>query len=593
MKRLSIMFAALALSATPAVAAECKLGVMADLPVTMEGMRASVPVKIDGKDTRLWLDSGAFFSIMPKAKALELGLKIGAAPFGLRVLGIGGDSSPDLATVKRFGIADNSLENIQFLVGGTDVGNGLIGRNLLAMADTEFDLAGGSVKLIRPHDCNAVGMTYWAPDKPYFLAPLEVGDNPNNRTFAVKVRINGAEIKAEYDSGAPDTLLSRSAAEKAGIALTGPGVVPIRGISGLGQRTKPGWSVPVASVAIGDETVLKTRLDVIDGPIISGGAGPDMLIGTDYMLAHHIYFARAQRRIYFTYSGGKAFRSSAAAPPSSPQVALPVNLRRVAPVSNADATPKTAEEFARRGSARLAQRAFDDAVADLTQAITLAPDDAAYYRDRALAYQASGERGLARTDIEKALSLAPDDGVLLRTRALLRLREQDRVGALSDTEAAARATPPTALDMVPIAHLFARLDQPARGIALLSPVIASHPKDQALPSLLNARCWMRAQADLELDAALDDCNLAVKLAGGPPAFLDSRGLAYLRKGNFLAAITDFDAALALDPKLAWSLYGRGVARIALGQKDAGEADKAAARAILPGLPEEAARHGIK
>src|SRR4051812_24376905 len=92
------------LTAAPAFAAGagCKLGVMADLPVTMEGMRASVPVKIDGKETRLWLDSGAFFSIMPRAKAAEFGLKITSAPFGLRLLGVGGESSPGVVTVKKF-----------------------------------------------------------------------------------------------------------------------------------------------------------------------------------------------------------------------------------------------------------------------------------------------------------------------------------------------------------------------------------------------------------------------------------------------------------------------------------------------------------
>ncbi|MDF0488775.1 aspartyl protease family protein [Sphingomonas sp. H39-1-10] len=593
MTRVSLLLAALALPATPAAAAECKLGILADLPVTMQGMRASVPVKINTIETRLWLDSGAFFSIMPKAKAIELGLKIGAAPFGLRLVGIGGDSSTDLVTVKTFGIADKSLTDVQFLVGGSDVGNGLIGRNLLAIADTEFDLAGGSVKLIRPHDCNTTAIAYWAAGKPFFTAPLEQQENPQNRMFRVTVRINGVAIEGEYDSGAPNTLLSRRAAEKAGIALNGPNVTPIRGIGGFGRRSTPGWAVPVESVAIGDETILKTRLDVIDGPITASSNAPDMLIGADYMLAHHIYVARGQRRIYFTYSGGKPFRSMGSTPVSTASAGapLPADIHRVAPVTDS-AAPKTADEFARRASARIAQHAFPGAIDDLTRAITLAPDHAEYYRDRALAYQAGGQRGLARTDIERALQLAPNDGALLRIRAILRMRERDSVGALADADAAARATPATSLEMLPIASLLARLDQPGRAVALLGPVIASHQEDSALPRLLNARCWIRAQAGIDLDAALDDCTRALKRAGKQPMFLDSRGLVELRMGNPTAAITDYDAALAINPKLAWSLYGRGLAKIALGQKDAGEADKTAAIALYPDIVAEAKRFHV-
>jgi len=580
-----------ALFATPAYAGDCKLGVMADLSVTMQGMRASVPVKIDGKDTRLWLDSGAFFNVMPRAKAMEFGLKIGSAPFGLVLVGIGGSSSPDLVTVRKFGIADKSLDSVQFLVGGSDAGNGLIGRNLLAIEDTEFNLAGGSVKLVRPHECNNTAIAYWAPGKPYFTAPLDVGANPHNHLFQLSVRINGAQVTAVYDTGSPTTLISRRAAQKAGINLSGPAVVPLRGIGGLGRRASAGWAVPVESVAIGDETILKTRLDVIDSASIGGDDGPDMLIGADYMLVHHIYVARSQHRIYFTYSGGKAFRSSSATTVNAPGGApLPADIRRVAPI--AEAAPITADAFARRGNARVAQNQTAEAIADFTQAITLSPTNADYYRDRAFAYAEAGQRGMARTDIEKAVDLAPKDGGLLRARAMLRMDDRDRAGALADAESAARVTPATSLDMVPLASLFARLGQPARGVAMLGPVIDSHLQDNKLGSLLNTRCWIRAQAGIELEAALADCNRAVKRASGQPAFLDSRGLVYLRQTNYAAAIADYDAALAIAPKMVWSLYGRGLAKIALGQKDAGEADKAAALVIAPDIAREAKQHGI-
>jgi tetratricopeptide (TPR) repeat protein len=77
-----------------------------------------------------------------------------------------------------------------------------------------------------------------------------------------------------------------------------------------------------------------------------------------------------------------------------------------------------------------------------------------------------------------------------------------------------------------------------------------------------------------------------------PAFLDSRGLVRLRMGDYPRAIADYDEALAANGKIAWSLYGRGIAKLRLGQKDGGEADIAKAREVRPDLPEEAKKRGI-
>ena len=63
--------------------------------------------------------------------------------------------------------------------------------------------------------------------------------------------------------------------------------------------------------------------------------------------------------------------------------------------------------------------------------------------------------------------------------------------------------------------------------------------------------------------------------------------------SFARSIADYDASLALRPKIAWSLYGRGVARMKSGDADGGKADVAAALAIHPGMGAEAAKYGVK
>jgi tetratricopeptide (TPR) repeat protein len=76
----------------------------------------------------------------------------------------------------------------------------------------------------------------------------------------------------------------------------------------------------------------------------------------------------------------------------------------------------------------------------------------------------------------------------------------------------------------------------------------------------NGRCWCRAIVG-ELQAALADCNEALRLEPNAAATLDSRGLIYLKSGEWDSAIADYDSALRLDPKLASSLYGRGLANL--------------------------------
>ena len=580
-------------AANSAMAAQCTLGVMADLPVTMRGLRAEVPTKINGRDTSFWLDSGAFFSIMPKAKAIEFNLRLDPLAPGFYLVGIGGKSDAELTTIKSFGFVGHDLKNIPFLVGGSDSGNGLIGRNILAMADTEFDLANGSVKLIKKHGCGDGALAYWTGGKPWFTVPLLVDINPNDHEFRLPVVINGAEIEAMFDTGSPTSLLSRHAAERAGIDLSGPGVVALSGLTGIGRRTEKGWIVPVASVAVGDEEILKTKIEVIDGAI-AGGTAVEMLLGADYILAHHIYVARDQRRIYFTYSGGRPFltEKSSDGPAKSAPVDLPAGKTRVEAVANAMATPKTDADYARRGNARLAAHQYADAIADLNEAIRLAPKNASYYGYRARAYATSGDSERSAADLDTALKLDPANGEFLQLRAYRRLERKDKAGALADAEAAAKVTAPASLAAAGLAFLFDELDQPARAIPLFDAVIAAHRDDNQLGSLLNGRCWMRALANVDLAKALDDCNRALKRDGMRAAYLDSRGLVHFRMGDFKAAIADYDSALKLEPDLAWTLYMRGLAKDALGPASAGKADRTAATALQADVADRAVEYHI-
>ena len=68
---------------------------------------------------------------------------------------------------------------------------------------------------------------------------------------------------------------------------------------------------------------------------------------------------------------------------------------------------------------------------------------------------------------------------------------------------------------------------------------------------------------------------------GDPYTLDSRGLVYLKLGQFDPAIADYTAVLKEVPDFADLLYGRGLAKRKKGDAAGGQADIAAAKALRP------------
>jgi tetratricopeptide (TPR) repeat protein len=74
--------------------------------------------------------------------------------------------------------------------------------------------------------------------------------------------------------------------------------------------------------------------------------------------------------------------------------------------------------------------------------------------------------------------------------------------------------------------------------------------------------------------------------------IDSRGFVYLKMKNPDAAIADYNAALAISPKMASSLYGRGLAERIKGDQAAASKDIAAAKAIQPDIEDQFAKWGV-
>jgi tetratricopeptide (TPR) repeat protein/predicted aspartyl protease len=562
----------------------CKLNSYGTLPVEMVGYQPTTVVKINGTDTRFMLDTGAFVNTMSKANADSLKLETRFAPVGFYITGVGGEANAEITKVKDFGLVGVTLHDIGFLVGGSDVGYGLLGANLLDFADLEIDLADGKVTLFRPEDCGNTVLAYWVKNGgSYNVVDLEPSkDSRDQRTF-FSVTINGKKVRAQLDSGAGDTILSRSAAERVGIDLSAPGVKAGSHTSGIGAKLVKAWIVPVDSFSVGTETIQHSQMQVIDGTF--GDDDTDMLLGADFLLAHRMFIANGKGKAYFTYNGGRVF-AFAAAPGDGDK----------SDVGNAadkeSATPKTASDYALLGQAHLSRGEPNAAIADLNEAIRLAPDQADYYLARARTQLMLKQPDAALADLGQCLSLAPRNADALLLRAQVRFWRKDHEGAAADAAAANALVPAGSAQARSLADLYLSLGQPAVALPLFDDWIRLHGDDAMLGSALNQRCWARSLSNQMLDDALNDCREAIHRDGEKPNYLDSLGMVELRIGHYPESIKAYQQAIAGQKGSAWSHYGLGMAEIRNGQADAGNADLAAARALDPQIEALAGKYGL-
>lgn len=555
----------------------CHLSKVGTLRVEMVGPRATTLARINGKSTRLILDTGASFNFMSGASAASLGVDPFPAPKNFKMEGIGGDVKVQQGFVDRLDVPGLSNRNALFIVGGSDAGSALLGANLLDKNDLEIDLAHGSMALIKPSQCNAAQLAYWADE--FAVVDIEPSKNTFDRRTFLSVTINGTKLRALLDSGTPISVLSRSAAERAGANVT-PGTKTVVG-TGVGGKTVNEWTASIDTFSIGPETIQHTEIQVIDGRIAKD---IDLLLGADFLLAHHVYIANEQKKAYFTYNGGRVFANASTADDSD----TPGNSDAAAK----DGKPKTAADYFLSGQAHLSRGELQAALTDLDKAIQMSPSRPAYYVARARAYEADKHPDAALTDLDNALVLEPKNGDALLMRAELRLSRNDRTGAASDVAAMTTMLPSGSMQAQAVAVLYIKLDQPMAALPLLDGWIVMHDNDAMLGQALSERCMARGLSNQMLDEALSDCRDAIRRDGKKPGYLESLGLVEWRLGHYSQSIKAYKQAVDKAPDSAWPRYGLGLAEIGDGRQDAGNADLNAARALDPHIDEHAARYGL-
>ena len=477
------------------------------------------------------------------------------------------------------------VPQVQFIVGGNEPGAGtmgLMGRNLLSFADTEYDLANGVIRFLVPEEgCAKSNMAYWAGSAP--VTEIELLSQSRSRTPAIRahVKLNGTELVALFDTGAT-TVVSLRAARRAGVAEAD---MRAAGFAyGVGSGSVKAWTAAFAKFELGGEAILNNRLRVADFDL--GEA--DLLLGVDFFLSHRIYISKAQEKMFITYNGGPVFalnRSESASNAASSASAAD-------PAASTAQAAVTADQLARRGAASAARRDYARALADLDQAIALEPASAAFFAQRSAILEHCGAlrrrwktwtRPWSSTPPRPRHAFGAPSCAFARRTTMAR-----RPTSTRSTRRCLRRRRCGCRCRAPISISSSRHRRSPSSTSGCRP----HPNEFKRDEALNSRCWIRAMLGIELDKAIDDCDDAIDSDSRNSNYFDSRGWVYLRQGKYKKALADFDRSLELQPEAAWSLYGRGLTRARLGDAGQAETDLAAARKLRPDIATRVAHAGL-
>ena len=185
---------------------------VAQLPMTLNAGHAVIPASANGKDLSLGIDTGGFGSSLTETGADRLGV---AAPYRARlgavVPGIGGLwTSGGSVHLDKLRIGDLELDRIFLPVMMAFPGvDGLVGPDILAKYDAEFDFAGKSFRLFKHHTCANHAVTWTGP---YIVIPFTLSRDGHIRVPVVLE--SASTTDAILDTGAGISVMSSGGRRK-------------------------------------------------------------------------------------------------------------------------------------------------------------------------------------------------------------------------------------------------------------------------------------------------------------------------------------------------------------------------------------------
>jgi len=229
-----------------------------------------------------------------------------------------------------------------------------------------------------------------------------------------------------------------------------------------------------------------------------------------------------------------------------------------------------------RGAAWLDNGEHAKAIQDLSEAIRLAPDDAAAYYNRGNVALSMRDMVRAIRDFDVAIRQSPTYIQAFINRGIARSIQGEYDQAIADFSAAIRLAPDHEFALSNRGNAWFLQGDHARALSDFDAAIRINP-DYAM-AYAN-RCWVGGQRGRD-SKALNACNEAMERLPDNPTILLARARIRYRMADFSNALEDSTDAITLADAPTWGMYVvRAAVRFRLGRRDAANSDFRRAQAL--------------
>jgi predicted aspartyl protease len=286
-------------SGAPARAAwpdECKLHRVASFPMTRVGDLVTVPVLINGVEKHFLVDTGGYVTSVSSDTATQMKLEAHPIVFN-RIEDVGGKEATQYVYADSFKLGGMEAKKFDLMV--DQVKNphidGTLAPDLLRNFDVEFDFAGMTMNLFRPHACDGKA-AYWTKD--FIILPMEVTKSGHTR---VGVTLDGEDMDAILDSGAAVSVMTFGSAQRFfSISPDSAGVTKAGHLEGGAGSVNDGYHYPFKSLSMGGVAATNPNLLLSTAPTVLSDEHVSLILGMTELRFLHLYFAYHEHKLYIS-----------------------------------------------------------------------------------------------------------------------------------------------------------------------------------------------------------------------------------------------------------------------------------------------------
>lgn len=247
--------------------------------------------------------------------------------------------------------------------------------------------------------------------------------------------------------------------------------------------------------------------------------------------------------------------------------------------------PESSDAFNRRGLIYEARREYDTALKDYQESARLDPANAFPWFNMGDVHRVNGRDQEAYDAYTKAIELNPQYAVAYNNRGLIWESIQKFDEALADYNAALKINPNYVPALINRGDVWRAKLEPQNAVNDYTAAIALND-GAAHVYVSRARAWFVLGDQESLQKGLEDCNKAISLNDNFDTAYAFRGLIRRNLGTdrdsaAAAAIEDFTAAIAVNPRYVGAFNERGATRSQLGYFSEAIADFNASLQIDP------------